>query len=97
MKGNPMLKDQDLLLRNANIITMDPQNPFAESLAIKHGRIFSVGSWEQVKSLGSGLPELDLGGKTVVPGMIDTHTHFLWTAMILGLACVHGRLAHCSP
>jgi len=73
----------DLALRNANIITMVPQQPGADSIVVRGGRITAVGSWEDVAPHAAGLRELDLAGKTVLPGFIDTHAHFLWTALSL--------------
>jgi predicted amidohydrolase YtcJ len=70
-------------IRNAHIVTMDPWQPWAEALAVRQGRIVAVGAWEQVESHAEGLPVLDLAGKTVLPGLIDTHAHFLWTALSL--------------
>lgn len=73
----------DLLIRRANVITMDARRPRAEALAIRDGRVAAVGSWDEVAPHAKGLPVLDLVGKTVVPGFIDTHAHFLWTALSL--------------
>jgi predicted amidohydrolase YtcJ len=70
-----------LALRNANIITMDPQRPRARALAVRNEKIVAVGSWDEVAPAADGLPTLDLPGKSVLPGFIDTHVHFLWTAL----------------
>lgn len=75
------MQADDLMLRNAQVISMNPNQPSAEAVAIRAGRITAVGTWDQVRAHQAGLPVMDLGGKTVVPGMIDTHVHFLWTAM----------------
>ena len=75
--------NNDLALRNANIVTMDPQQPRAEALAVRDGRIVAVGTWDDVAPHAEGMPVLDLTGKTVLPGLIDTHAHFLWTALSL--------------
>jgi predicted amidohydrolase YtcJ len=72
-----------IAVRQANVITMNPSQPRAEALAVRDGRIAAVGAWEEVASYAEGLPVLDFGGKTVLPGFIDTHTHFLWTALSL--------------
>ncbi|MET4618787.1 putative amidohydrolase YtcJ [Arthrobacter sp. 2762] len=71
----------DLLLRNADIITMDPARPMASSLGIWQGRI--VGLDEDLDGLDA-LEVLDLGGVTVTPGFIDAHCHTTWFG--LGLA-----------
>lgn len=66
-----------LVLLNAKVITLDPQSRTAEAIAIRDGKILSVGDSATIKaSAGSATKVIDLGGKTVVPGLIDTHTHF---------------------
>ncbi len=66
----------DLVLRNGNILTMNPEQPRAESVAIVGDRIARVGSNSEIAPLvGDDTRVLDLNGKTVVPGFIDTHVH----------------------
>ncbi|AZS37505.1 N-substituted formamide deformylase [Microbacterium lemovicicum] len=65
---------RDILLTNAHIVTSDAARPRADTLAIRGGRIAFVGEradWDESLSL----PERNLGGRTVVPGLIDAHTH----------------------
>jgi predicted amidohydrolase YtcJ len=83
-----------MVIRNANIITMNPRQPNAESLAVRDGRIDAVGSWEEVAPYTEGLAVLDLTGQTVLPGFIDTHAHFLWTALSLAALDVSGGNDH---
>ena len=66
----------DLVVVNANVITMDVNHPAVEAFAVRAGRFTHVGSNADVKSLaGPQTRVLDLAGKTVVPGFIDAHTH----------------------
>ncbi|MFA5869795.1 MAG: amidohydrolase family protein, partial [Candidatus Bathyarchaeia archaeon] len=66
----------DLVLTNANVITLDPSKPHCEAVAVKYGVIAQVGSMEVVeKGIGVGTLVLDLEGRTVLPGFIDTHVH----------------------
>lgn len=68
----------DLLLLNARIITMNPRQPSAEAVAIKDGRIAWVGSTNEAKKLFADAAETaDLGGATVLPGIIDAHAHLM--------------------
>ena len=68
----------DVVLRNGNIITVDERDSIAESVAIKYGRIARVGSDEEVEGLiREGTKVIDLEGRTVTPGLISTHDHFL--------------------
>ncbi len=71
----------NIAIRNAGIITMNPRQPFAEALVVREGKIAAIGSWGDVEPACGGLQPLDLMGRAVVPGLIDTHTHFLWTAL----------------
>src|SRR6266851_7637219 len=68
--------DPDVILYNANILTIDEAQPRAQAVAIAGGRFLAVGSNDDVRHLSKpGTRELDIGGKTVVPGFIDAHTH----------------------
>jgi predicted amidohydrolase YtcJ len=69
---------------------MNPRQPRAEALAVRDGRIVAVGSWDEVAPHAGGLANLDLAGKIVLPGFIDTHAHFLWTALSLAALDVSG-------
>ena len=67
----------DLILTNGKIITVDPSDSIAQALAIRNGTIAAVGSNEQVRALsGPQTRVLDLNGRTVTPGLIDSHVHF---------------------
>jgi predicted amidohydrolase YtcJ len=76
-----MFEKSDLAIRDANIITMDPRHPRAGALVVRDGHIVAVGSWGDVASYAENVQTLDLGGKTVLPGFIDSHVHFTWTGM----------------
>jgi predicted amidohydrolase YtcJ len=84
----------DLAVRNALIHTMNLAQPAAEALVIRAGRIAAVGPWQEIAGHAEGLSPLDLGGRTVLPGMIDTHTHFLWTALSLAALDVSEAADH---
>ncbi|MCZ9881667.1 amidohydrolase [Arthrobacter sp. B2a2-09] len=71
----------DLLLRNADIITMDPGRPCARSLGVWKGLV--AGLDEDLDGIAA-TEILDLGGATVTPGFIDAHCHTTWFG--LGLA-----------
>ncbi|HSR34881.1 MAG TPA: amidohydrolase [Anaerolineae bacterium] len=81
--ANSISERNGVAIRQANIITMNPSQPRVQALAVRDGRIAAVGAWEEVAPYAEGLLALDLDGKTVLPGFIDTHTHFLWTALSL--------------
>jgi predicted amidohydrolase YtcJ len=67
----------DLVLLNGKILTMDGGSTIAEALAVRDGKILVVGNTSAIKPLvGSHTRVIDLAGKSVVPGLIDTHIHF---------------------
>ena len=66
----------ELILINARIATVDRSRPFAEAVAIQNGRFISVGSNEEIMRLrASNTETIDLGGRTVIPGLNDSHMH----------------------
>lgn len=69
---------KDLMLLNGNIYTMNRQLPKAEAVAIKGSSIIAVGKSSEIENLGrKNYKVINLQGKTVIPGLIDCHTHFL--------------------
>lgn len=61
---------------NGKIITVDSVNTIAEAVAVKDGRITAVGTAAQIGRL-KGYKVINLNGKTLVPGFIDGHSHFM--------------------
>ena len=66
----------DVVLRHGKIYTADPARSFQQSIAFTGNSIVAVGDDQDVEPLiGTGTKVIDLGGKLVLPGLIDTHTH----------------------
>jgi predicted amidohydrolase YtcJ len=66
----------ELLVTNAKVITMDEQRPQATAFAVKDGKFVAVGSnAEMAPYRGGGTRVIDAGGRTVVPGLNDSHAH----------------------
>jgi predicted amidohydrolase YtcJ len=64
------------IFHNGKIVTVDPQFRTVEAMAIRDGRIVATGTSADIARLaGSGTERVDLGGKTVLPGLIDSHVH----------------------
>ena len=67
----------DRIIRGGPIVTVNPTQPNAEAVAIADGKIVAVGSEADVmKHKGEKTEVIDLGGKTLVPGFVDGHSHF---------------------
>ena len=68
----------DTIVTNGRIATLNPKQPMASALAIRGGNIVAVGSAAEIESLrGPGTQVIDAGGRTVIPGLNDGHTHFI--------------------
>lgn len=68
----------DIVLHNGKVVTVDKDFTIAEAVAITGGDIVAVGtSPDLLNRVGSDTTVVDLGGRTVVPGFIDPHTHTL--------------------
>ncbi|MGW6456191.1 amidohydrolase [Streptomyces sp. NPDC055078] len=66
----------DTVLTNAHVLTVDAEFSSARAVAVTDGRIVAVGTDDDVERfIGPGTRVIDLGGKTVLPGFIDTHGH----------------------
>ena len=79
----------DSIVHNASVITLDPQRPRAQLVAIKAGRVVHVGSNSDRKSIeGRGTKVVDCQGKTLIPGFNDAHCHILaFAANLLSIDC----------
>lgn len=67
-----------LLLHNGSILTMDPGNPEVEAVGLANGRVVAVGDPGSVrKELGGRVEEIDLSGRTAIPGFYDAHAHVM--------------------
>jgi predicted amidohydrolase YtcJ len=61
---------------HAQVFTADPQNPYADTVAIRAGKIVGVGNLPEVlKSVSANAERIDLQGKSLFPGFIDSHSH----------------------
>jgi predicted amidohydrolase YtcJ len=71
----------DTILVNGKILTIDAQSSIREAMAIRDGRIVSLGSSADIRKLGGPQSRvIDLQGRTVIPGLIDSHLHAIRAA-----------------
>ena len=77
LAARPAQAQADVVLHNARIYTVNPDQPTAEALAVRGGRILMVGTDAEVLAAYPEAERIDAGGQTVVPGLIDAHAHLM--------------------
>jgi predicted amidohydrolase YtcJ len=94
---DPRLTDgtADLVWLDGKLITVDPADTIAQAVAIKNGRIMAVGSSADITRLiGQNTEVVHLNGRTVLPGLIDAHTHINAIAAFHRMLDVHAPPLH---
>ncbi|MBI4455045.1 MAG: amidohydrolase family protein [Acidobacteria bacterium] len=73
----------DMILYNGKILTADDKFSVAEAAAIRDGKFLAVGQNDRIRLMaGPRTQQIDLQGRSVVPGLIDTHLHQVWIGQI---------------
>ena len=67
---------RDLAVVNGRVVTLEDDQPSAEAVLVRQGRIALVGTTDQVTREAGSAPRFDAAGRTVVPGFVDPHVHF---------------------
>lgn len=68
----------ELIITNSRVLTMDADHPRAEAVALAGGRILAVGSRAEVEALaGPSTRVVDAGGRTLLPGFVESHLHLV--------------------
>src|SRR5581483_11047938 len=76
--GAAVAAQADLVLVNGHVLSMSAPHPVAQAIAVRSGRILAVGSTRDIRALASPSARIiDLHGRTVTPGLIDTHAHII--------------------
>ena len=85
---------RDQVLVNGHIFTSNPQQPYAEAVSVRDGRIVAVGNRAAAAaSVGYDAEVTDLGGQTLLPGLIDSHVHAVFGGIGLLSADARSDLA----
>jgi predicted amidohydrolase YtcJ len=75
-------QNADTVLINGKIVTLDDRYPAREALAIRDGRIAALGTTAEIRKLADAKSRvIDLKGRTVIPGLIDSHMHAIRAAL----------------
>ncbi|MGW1342705.1 amidohydrolase [Kribbella sp. NPDC002412] len=75
----------EAIYHNGVVLTMDDGQPRAEAVAVRNGRILAVGGDDEVLALRERPTRVvDLGGRTVLPGFIDSHAHWIGDGNMIG-------------
>jgi predicted amidohydrolase YtcJ len=83
--GAASAETADTVLFNGKILTVDKEFSVREALAIAHGRVLATGTSSAMKQLADDKVRLiDLGGRTVIPGLTDGHIHGIRAALTFG-------------
>src|SRR5262249_47606713 len=81
----------DLVLVNGTVYTLDPLRPRADAVAVRDGRVAAVGTREDVTPLvGPATRVIDLGGRSVSPGLVDGHCHLYGLGKALEILSLRG-------
>jgi predicted amidohydrolase YtcJ len=87
--GPTVVDPADTVYLNGTILTINDSLPMAEAVAVKSGKILAVGSEAEVlETAGDHTETIDLGGKTMLPGFVDSHGH----AYLIGLQATTANL-----
>lgn len=77
----------DMVLFNGKVFTADKARPMVQAIAVENGKVLAVGSDAEIKALADASTQrVDLGGKALMPGLIDTHSHAIFGGLEMSTA-----------
>jgi predicted amidohydrolase YtcJ len=86
-----MVEAADIMVIHGRVYTENPQQPWAQAVAIYRGKIVAVGDDPQIERMrGMGTKVINAGGKLVLPGFVDCHIHFIDGSFSLGRVNLEG-------
>ncbi|MFB6221711.1 MAG: amidohydrolase [Halolamina sp.] len=85
-----VVEHADTVLVDGDVLTVDDEFSTAEAVAVRDGRILAVGTTAEIRELaGPETAEIDLAGRTAIPGLIDSHCHLRQVGMDLERVTFH--------
>src|SRR6266480_4307506 len=86
-----MVEPADIIVVHGHVYTENPKQPWAQAVAIRHGKITAVGDDPEIeRRRGMGTKVINAGGKLVLPGFVDCHIHFMDGSLRLGRVHLEG-------
>ena len=86
-----IVEPADIIVVHGHIYTENPKQPWAQAVAIRHGKITAVGDDPEIeRRRGMGTKVVNAGGKLVLPGFVDCHIHFMDGSLSLGRVHLEG-------
>ncbi|BCA29781.1 hypothetical protein PtoMrB4_37580 [Metapseudomonas otitidis] len=77
----------DMVLLNGKVFTADKARPMVQAIAVENGKVLAVGSDAEINALAdAGTQRIDLDGKALMPGLIDTHAHAIFGGLEMSTA-----------
>ncbi|MFU6373901.1 amidohydrolase [Metapseudomonas otitidis] len=77
----------NMVLLNGKVFTADKARPMVQAIAVENGKVLAVGSDAEISALAdAGTQRIDLGGKALMPGLIDTHAHAIFGGLEMSTA-----------
>src|SRR5438132_802758 len=86
-----IVEPADIIVVHGHVYTENPKQPWAQAVAIRHGKITAVGDDPEIeRRRGMGTKVINAGGKLVLPGFVDCHIHFMDGSLSLGRVNLEG-------
>src|SRR5690349_24232019 len=86
-----IVEPADIIVVHGRVYTENPQQPWAQAVAIHRGKIVAVGDDSEIeRRRGMGTKTINAGGKLVLPGFVDCHIHFMDGSLSLGRVNLEG-------
>jgi len=86
-----IVEPADIIVVHGHVYTANPKQPWAQAVAIRHGKITAVGDDPEIqRRRGMGTKVINAGGKLVLPGFVDCHIHFMDGSLSLGRVNLEG-------